>query len=223
MGERNLALVNKIYSIPFLDILHYYGLKGEVRGDKIILLCPFHEETRPSFFVYLSNNDAFCFGCSKSYDGIQFVMEKDRLGFHEALRRLTEIGHIEVSDLELRAFSKESKSFWKRYGGDEEQKKRLEVLEMEHIMVDLSVRFSRFYQGLPCWKVFFHYIEYCWELFDGISVGRNIITRDKIDAYKDWFKKSKQFIVYISKDWGKYSGFVRESWLERIDDESGRF
>jgi hypothetical protein len=49
-------------------------------------LCPFHEDKTPS--MSLKNNRAKCWSCNKSWDTIQFVMDKDGMTFKEAVLRL---------------------------------------------------------------------------------------------------------------------------------------
>lgn len=49
--------------------------------------CPFHEDRTPS--LSLHNNRATCFGaCSKTWDTISFVMEREGLEFRDAVRQL---------------------------------------------------------------------------------------------------------------------------------------
>jgi len=70
---------------------------AEVVGDFVTLkklgpnlagLCPFHEEKTPSFKVSESKNLFKCFGCSKSGDPVQFLMEHRHMKYVEALEWL---------------------------------------------------------------------------------------------------------------------------------------
>ena len=58
------------------------------RGANQIGLCPFHDERTPSFNVNPGAGFYHCFGCGKSGDVINFVMEVDHLTFAEAVERL---------------------------------------------------------------------------------------------------------------------------------------
>jgi hypothetical protein len=51
--------------------------------------CPFHNDTNPS--MVLRHNRVRCFSCNKSWDTIQFVMDKDGLSFPQAVKYLLEI------------------------------------------------------------------------------------------------------------------------------------
>ncbi|KKQ68580.1 MAG: hypothetical protein A2626_02785 [Candidatus Nealsonbacteria bacterium RIFCSPHIGHO2_01_FULL_38_55] len=49
--------------------------------------CPFHQEKTKSFHLY--KNKCKCFGCGKSVDTIQFIMETKGLTFPEAVMELS--------------------------------------------------------------------------------------------------------------------------------------
>jgi hypothetical protein len=50
--------------------------------------CPFHNDRTPSF-VLLKDNRARCFGaCSKTWDTIGFLMDKEGLTFQETVKQL---------------------------------------------------------------------------------------------------------------------------------------
>ena len=60
------------------------------RGRKHVGLCPFHSEKTPSFTVDEEKQLFHCFGCGVGGDVFSLVMEKENLGFAEALRYLAE-------------------------------------------------------------------------------------------------------------------------------------
>ena len=51
-------------------------------------LCPFHSESTPSFSVHKDKNYGHCFGCGKTVDTIQFIMETKRMNFIDAVKLL---------------------------------------------------------------------------------------------------------------------------------------
>jgi DNA primase len=65
-------------------------------GREFVGLCPFHQEKTPSFHVNPVKQVFFCHGCEKSGNAIDFVMQRDRLEFKEALRLLAESVGIEM-------------------------------------------------------------------------------------------------------------------------------
>ena len=63
-------------------ILHYYGLKPNKNN---MLLCPFHEDTKPSLQINLETNFYKCHACGKKGDQIQFVQDYEKLTKREAI------------------------------------------------------------------------------------------------------------------------------------------
>lgn len=59
-----------------------------IPGDRHKGLCPFHNESTPSFTV--DNNLYFCFGCQEGGDVFRFVERTQDLSFGAALRQLAD-------------------------------------------------------------------------------------------------------------------------------------
>ena len=77
-------------SIPIEAIIAFYG--GEVKeGRNVSVRCCIHEDTRRSAVIDTYNNLYFCHTCGKGGTGVQVVMEKENLGFKDALQRANEI------------------------------------------------------------------------------------------------------------------------------------
>lgn len=68
------------------------------RGQKYVGLCPFHSEKTPSFTVDNDKQLYHCFGCGAGGDIFTLVMEKENLGFPEAVRYLAEKYNIRLPD-----------------------------------------------------------------------------------------------------------------------------
>jgi len=81
-----------------LDIVDVIGSYIELskRGNRYVALCPFHAEKAPSFSVNREEQFYHCFGCKKSGDLFDFVMEVEGIAFPEALKILGEKCGIEV-------------------------------------------------------------------------------------------------------------------------------
>ncbi len=63
------------------------GIK-RAAGDRLVTLCPFHQEKTGSFNVNLTMKQYYCFGCKAHGDVFSFVMELEHLDFPEAVRFL---------------------------------------------------------------------------------------------------------------------------------------
>lgn len=73
----------------------YVSLKRAGRSHKG--LCPFHSEKTPSFVVSEERGNFHCFGCGAGGDAISFVMQKENLGFIDALEFLADKYHLDLS------------------------------------------------------------------------------------------------------------------------------
>lgn len=74
-------------------ILQYYGLKPDKNAK---MCCPFHEDKTPSMQVYYKTQTAYCFSSNckthgKSMDVIDFIMHKENLSKHEAIKKAEEM------------------------------------------------------------------------------------------------------------------------------------
>ena len=69
-------------------------------GHRYVGLCPFHNETAPSFSVDDVKQLYHCFGCKAGGSVIQFIMEMERLSFPEAVAFLADQAHMSLPDME---------------------------------------------------------------------------------------------------------------------------
>jgi hypothetical protein len=65
-----------------------YGVKLTGRGREVRGLCPFHADHHPSLRVNVQKQQWYCDPCGKGGDVFKWVMERDRLTFGEAARKL---------------------------------------------------------------------------------------------------------------------------------------
>lgn len=91
------SLINQVQER--LDIDAFYrkelvGLKNG-RGDEATALCPFHEETNPSFSVNLKSGLYNCFGCGAKGNIFNFYQNRHDCDFKAALHELARIAGIE--------------------------------------------------------------------------------------------------------------------------------
>jgi twinkle protein len=83
-----------------IDIIEYISnfVKLKTKGSTAVGLCPFHNEKSPSFNVSSEKGIYKCFGCNKSGDIIQFVMEHDNKSYFEAIKYLANKYNIELDN-----------------------------------------------------------------------------------------------------------------------------
>ncbi|MFA5010078.1 MAG: DNA primase [Patescibacteria group bacterium] len=82
-----------------IDLVDFIGryLPLKKAGTNYKGLCPFHMEKSPSFMVSPDKQIWHCFGCGRGGDVFKFVMEKEGMGFSEALSMLAEQTGIQLS------------------------------------------------------------------------------------------------------------------------------
>jgi len=67
----------------------YLTLK-KAGADRVVGLCPFHQEKTPSFGISPSKQLYYCHGCGAGGDAIRFVRELEHLSYVEAVDRLAQ-------------------------------------------------------------------------------------------------------------------------------------
>ena len=71
------------------------------RGVNYVGLCPFHNDSHPSFSVSPSRGICHCFTCGKGGNAVNFLMELEQMTYPDALRWLARKYNIEVREREL--------------------------------------------------------------------------------------------------------------------------
>lgn len=78
------------------------------RGVNYVGLCPFHDDSSPSFYVSPSKNICKCFACGEGGTAVHFIMKHEQLSYHDALKYLAKKYNIEVEERELSDEEKEA-------------------------------------------------------------------------------------------------------------------
>jgi DNA primase len=80
------------------DIVEIVSAYTDLRraGERFTGLCPFHEERTPSFSVDPREKLYYCFGCEAGGDVFRFMMEKEGLGFPDAVETLGDRYGVEL-------------------------------------------------------------------------------------------------------------------------------
>lgn len=86
-----------------IDIVEIVGsfVKLKKRGANYLGICPFHNEKSPSFTVSGTKEIYKCFGCGKSGNAINFIMEHEKYSYVEALRWMAQRYGVEIEEKEV--------------------------------------------------------------------------------------------------------------------------
>jgi DNA primase len=66
-------------------ILEHYGATVPTRNGWAKMKCPFHNDSHASAAVNLQDNIFKCHGCQYKGDGYKIIMDKEGVGFREAI------------------------------------------------------------------------------------------------------------------------------------------
>jgi len=81
--------------LDFVELVHRYVSLRPV-GERWTAPCPFHHETKPSFYVHPGPGFFYCFGCQASGDVIDFYARINGLDFKQALIQLAAETGVEL-------------------------------------------------------------------------------------------------------------------------------
>ncbi len=87
-------------AVDFADLV---GQRTELKRagvNRLVGLCPFHDERSPSFGIDPVEKLYHCFGCGAGGDLFTFVMETESVGFGEALELLADRYHVPLERTE---------------------------------------------------------------------------------------------------------------------------
>ena len=82
-------------SIDIVDLVGTY-LSLRRAGKAMVGLCPWHEDSRPSFQVNPERQTFRCWVCNIGGDVFSFLMKMERLEFREALEQLAQRAGIDL-------------------------------------------------------------------------------------------------------------------------------
>jgi len=82
--------------IDYQQELENRDLEPYPSGDNYIMMCcPFHEDSNPSFSVSLKDGSFRCFGCHEKGTFAELISELDGIPIDEALRKIKTSTHVE--------------------------------------------------------------------------------------------------------------------------------
>jgi len=72
-------------AVSFGKVLDHYGIELKpAKGSELLGLCPYHEDTKPSFRVNTEKGVFHCFGCDAKGNILDFVARKEGVTIRKA-------------------------------------------------------------------------------------------------------------------------------------------
>lgn len=123
----------------FLDLLNHYGAKHiNDSGQYIRSACPIHQGNNITAFVYNKSSKLwYCHtACDTGGDIISLVMQMEQLAFKDAINRIAELLHLDITNMEIleqtTAQQKEIRS-WLEYMRRKKEQKTNRVFDITEL------------------------------------------------------------------------------------------
>jgi len=144
--------------VDMVAVVGYY-IPLKKNGNRHVGVCPFHSDTVPSLVVY--DDHAYCFGCNRYFDAVQFIQEQEGIDVGGALHKLEDRSLLTRHSLDIQQeparklppISWEILDYWYECG------KAPEVRQYYHdrLLTDKSIEYYRLgWDGsryvIPIWE-----------------------------------------------------------------------
>lgn len=87
-------------SVDIVDVIGQY-LPLEKKGRNYVTVCPFHDDTHPSMSVSPDKQIFMCFVCHTGGNVFTFLQEYLKISYIEAVKKVAEMGRIDLSEYHL--------------------------------------------------------------------------------------------------------------------------
>lgn len=207
MGFIPDEVVNEVRSRA--DIVQIIGESVTLKkvGRRMVGLCPFHKDTKPSFYVSPERGAFKCFGCGIGGDVFRFIMETQRLTFPESVRYLADRLGIEVPEASgstkprgyrerLLTANEAALSFFReRLAHPEAGRAARDYLKSRDVSDEMIDRFALGFAP-DSWDQLLKYIRHKGIAPDDAANVGLIAPREKGDGYYDRFRNRLMFPVH---------------------------
>lgn len=103
MARLSEAKISEILqSVDIVDVISLY-LPLEKKGKDYKAICPFHNDTNPSMSISVSKQIYMCFVCHAGGNAFTFLQNYLKISYIEAVKKVAEIGGIDVSELNFQS------------------------------------------------------------------------------------------------------------------------
>lgn len=84
--------------LAHLSVEDVFGSKLKRTSKRFSMVCPFHDDKAPSLHINRETMIFHCFGCGTSGSAFDFVMKKEGIDFHEALKVLADKAGVALDE-----------------------------------------------------------------------------------------------------------------------------
>lgn len=196
MGKADAGAIQAVKAkLDFVEIVRRY-VDLRLIGGRWAGPCPFHQETKPSFYVHADQGFYHCFGCQASGDVIDFYQRVNGLDFKDALTQLAAEAGVELGAARA---------------ADPEDRKRRELERVCREMHSLAAEYFVRNLGTPGGAAAKRYLE-------GRGISPEIVESFRLGCSLDDWQGLHTFLQGkgYSADLGVQAGLLAKS------DKSGR-
>jgi DNA primase len=90
--------------LDLAEVMLSYGVEfiyNPMKADEAQFRCPFHgKDNKPSARYYRSTQSCYCWVCTKKWDVISFIRDKENLGFLATIRHIIDRYKIDTSSIQ---------------------------------------------------------------------------------------------------------------------------
>lgn len=79
MGQDQVDFKTVREKLDFVEVLSHYGIEQKGRGKQVKIICPFHDDHKPSCGVNLEKQVYNCFACGAGGNALDFVAHMEGL------------------------------------------------------------------------------------------------------------------------------------------------
>lgn len=109
MARLSQEKINEIrQSVDIVDVIGQY-LPLEKKGRNYMAICPFHDDTHPSMSISSDKQIFMCFVCHTGGNVFTFLQKYLNISYIEAVKKVAEIGHVDLSEYHLDVEKKQIK------------------------------------------------------------------------------------------------------------------
>ena len=229
MARLSEEKINQILeSVDIVDVISMY-LNVEKKGRDYKAVCPFHDDTNPSLSISPSRQIYKCFVCGAGGNAFTFLQEYLNISYLEAVKKVAEIGGIDVSELNfstpVKPIDQKLKPLYAMHGEAIHIYRHLlntrsglsahEYLTSRHIDEKLIDKFSIGYAGIDnqLYKAFknLNYSE--------LDMARSGLVIEGENSYFDRYRDRIMFALH--DDQGRVIGFSGR--LYHQNDEGAKY